>query len=592
MVQPQIGRKTLTTMGTRGYMAYRYKGKYYRQFIRGDAYPEFHGCNLMQSIPRKPAVLEKWITKLSNSLLDKKAREKFFEWEEYDVVTDSSWTLTDSYFEWTYVIDLDNRVFTVNGALHFKFDNLPPMRASGSKFGFADYFEEGMEPLPQVPSEYLTSVDIWPQLKFDAEKDHQEYSALQPTIATLSEWSAPTWDSLSVSQHLSVSLIKTLIYDYSDELALCQYPSIWIKLGVFCWDVANAAATSHLLCPPADASPQSDMIYVFDTAYSSNSSLPDPHSATNHYRLQYKGTIGRFCWFRGCLVTTCPRLDDPAYMTHKVVQMVHKLRKNSKTQGVGVIMSGWHVVAITVDGSDVRHSPVLELHDGKEPKDGILLLMHLLSPTFTRPKAPWLAPISPTPYNTSLALPDDVLRLVIHFTDFDTYLCLPMVSRHFRSICLIYPRVGYHTLLSYEGLSQNSEPVFRVRTASLTDSKRATLKRVKASMPDHKRAIPLWQYDFKHFNYKPIMQLGLAGMFQCQQTRTGPSDLLPTVGTESSHPRAALKPMSFPDIVGHAKYYDMCVQVLDGVWMMMEEGEQPKVQPEGTSSDEENYWES
>ncbi|EUC54785.1 CHD5 domain protein, putative [Rhizoctonia solani AG-3 Rhs1AP] len=585
MAQPRIGQATLTTMGTRGYMAYRYKGKYYRQFIRGDAYPEFHGCSLMQSIPRKPALLEKWITKLSNVLLDKKALDEFFEWEEYDVCTNSSWTLADSYFEWTYVIDLDNRAFTVNGALHFKFDNLPPMRASGSKFGFADYFEETMEPLPEVPSEYLTSIDIWPKFKFDAEKDQQDYSALQPTVATLSEWNAPTWDTLSVTQHLSVSLIKTLVYDYSDELALCQYPSIWAKLGAFCWDVANAAATSHLLCPPTDASPQSDTTYVLDTTYPTYSTLPSPHIAT-HYCLQYKETIGRFCWFRGCLVTFCPRLDDPAYMTHKVVQMVQKLRKYGPAQGVGIIMSGWHVVAVTVDGSDVHHSPVLELHDGKEPKDGILLLMQLLSPTFTRSKAPWLAPVSPTPYDTRSTIPDDVLHQIIHFTDFETYIRLPMVSRRFRSICLVYPRIGYHTLLSYEGLSPNSEPIFRVRTTSSTDSKRAILKRVKVSIPDYKRAIPLWQYDFKHYNHRPIMEPGLAGMFQCLQTGTRPLDLVPALEIKPTTARASLKDVSFPDIFNRGKYRNLRVQILDGVWRMMEEGEELKVQSDGASDEE------
>ncbi|KDN43382.1 hypothetical protein RSAG8_06166, partial [Rhizoctonia solani AG-8 WAC10335] len=548
--------------------------------------------------------LREWITKLSNTLPDKKACKKFFRWEEYDVCTDSNWTLTDSHFEWTYVIDLDNRVFTVNGAIHFKFDSLPPLRAKGSKFGFVDYFEDMSEPLPEIPAEYLTSIDIWPKFKFEAEKDQQEYSALQPrfkfeaekdqqeysalqpTITTLPEWNAPTWNTLSVSQHLSVSLIKTLVYDYSDELSLCYYSSMWPKLGVLCWDVANAAATSHLLCPPEDASPQSDTIYILDTAYTSNSSLPSPHSAT-HYYLQHKGTMGRFCWFRGCLITFCPRLDDPAYMTHKIVQMVQRLRKNDRTQGVGIIMSGWHVVSVTVDGSDVRHSPVLELHDGKEPKDGALLLMHLLSPTFTRSKAPWLTPLSPTPYNTRPVLPDDVLHQIIHFVDFDTYLRLPLVSCYFRSIYLAHPRIGSHTLLSHEGVSPNSAPIFRVRRASSTDSKLATLKRVKSSIPDHKRALPLWQYYFKHYDHKPIMEPGLVGMFQCHQAGTGPFDAVPTGEIKTSIARASLKGMSFPDIIDPNKYHNMRFQVLDGVWRMMEEDEEFKVQPDGVSSDSE-----
>ncbi|EUC54779.1 CHD5 domain protein, putative [Rhizoctonia solani AG-3 Rhs1AP] len=372
-------------MGTPGYSAYRYKGKYHREYLSHSAYPTGYGSDILACIPRNPVALEKWIAKVTSELDEE---------SDGDMCTDASWTLGDDDVQWIYVIDFDNRVFTVNGILHFKFDNLPRVQASSLRPGFAEYLEGPEDsPEPKIPEEHLTSLTFWPQFTFDAEKDQQEYSALQPTVATLSEWNAPTWDTLSVSQHLSVSLIKTLVYDYSGELALCYYSCLWDKLGVFCWKVANAAATSHLLCPPVDTSPQTNTICVLDIDYPYKHRISSL-DLTTHCYLEYKGASRRFCWFRGCLVTFCPRLDDPAYMTHKVVQMIQKLRKNDRIQGVGVIMSGWHVVAVTVNGSEVRHSPVLELHDGKEPKDGALLLMHLLSPTFTRSKAPWLASLS------------------------------------------------------------------------------------------------------------------------------------------------------------------------------------------------------
>ncbi|EUC54778.1 CHD5 domain protein, putative, partial [Rhizoctonia solani AG-3 Rhs1AP] len=335
-------------MGTRGYMAYRYKGKYYREYISDSAYPFGYGVDILRSIPRNPAVLKKWIAEKASRC---SARESE---PDDEVYTDASWTLGDTWIQWTYVIDLDNQVLTVNGVLHFKFSHLPPALTKGSKLGFVDYLRKDEQPpWPEIPERYLTSIDLWPELKFEAEKAQQVYTALQPTVVALSEWNAPTWDTLSVSQHLSVSLIKTLVYDHSDELALCYFPSTWMKLGVFCWDVANAAATSHLLCPPESTSPKSDMIYVFDINLPEKDEFLSKLNA--HYYLQHKRTMCRYDWFRGCLFTFFPRLDDPAYMTLKVAQMVQRLRKKrSDTR------SGSHYVGVACrrrHGQWIRSSP-------------------------------------------------------------------------------------------------------------------------------------------------------------------------------------------------------------------------------------------
>ncbi|CUA74371.1 Protein ABC1 homolog, mitochondrial [Rhizoctonia solani] len=51
------------TMGTRGYFAYRYKRKYYRQFLIDDASPYAlgHGALLADTVPRDPSAFKDWI---------------------------------------------------------------------------------------------------------------------------------------------------------------------------------------------------------------------------------------------------------------------------------------------------------------------------------------------------------------------------------------------------------------------------------------------------------------------------------------------------------------------------------------------------
>ncbi|CEL62901.1 hypothetical protein RSOLAG1IB_12600 [Rhizoctonia solani AG-1 IB] len=91
----------------------------------------------------------------------------------------------------------------MNGALHFKLDDFPPVQAKGLKLGLINYLEvsEGALHL-DIPVEYLTLLEFCPKFTFNTGKAQKTYSTLQPTIATLSEWNTPTWDTLLVAQHL------------------------------------------------------------------------------------------------------------------------------------------------------------------------------------------------------------------------------------------------------------------------------------------------------------------------------------------------------------------------------------------------------
>ncbi|KAH7326937.1 hypothetical protein B0J17DRAFT_772277 [Rhizoctonia solani] len=164
-------------------------------------------------------------------------------------------------------------------------------------------------------------------------------------------------------------------------------------------------------------------------------------------------------------------------------------------------MSGWYIVTVTIDGFNVRHSPVMELHDGKNPKDSMLLLTHCLSPTFTTSKAPWCADPFYQRFDGSSILPDDVLRQTIYFTDPETHLSLQLVSRYVRLICLAHPRIRHHILLDYEG-KPNSEPVFRVRSASSTCFTLATLTRIQVTMD---KPLPIWRFRRKQHTYKTVL---------------------------------------------------------------------------------------
>ncbi|CAE6466042.1 unnamed protein product [Rhizoctonia solani] len=549
-------------MGASGFVAYRYERQYYRAFVANLAEPDDY-IYQHTTVRKLTSICIEWIEKTTEALKDESQRNSLFNVPgrsggvQIRNASDSSWILGEYHIRWVYVIDLDNRVFTVNGVIHFRLDNLP----SGDDLCYYLQREARFE----LPAKLIKSIDLWPPPRFDTAQAQQTYDQLCPLVVTLSEWGIPAWDTLTVSHHLSATLVETLVDDYTDDLALTHFPSVWHKVGLFCWQVANAAAPSHLSCPPLDVTPKSSSLYTRASLIKYPSST---HPSITGY-MGGKGTLGRYCWFRGCLVSFCPRLDQPAYMMHQVGQMVERLRKHGRTTEVGIVMSGWHVVAVAVDGHEVRHSPVVDLHDGKQLKDGMLLLMHLLAPAFTVSKTPWRnGSLIHGATNTS-AVPEEIVEQIIHYTDPDTYSILPSVSRYFRSICLAHPRVGDQILLGYEGAATSGAickgPVFKTRS---TDSTSLTVTRLVRHAKSVDNRLPLWRYRAKCYTHC-VLRPGLGATFQHLQVGTGP--LWRLVGGRER--------VFFRDVIMGNKYSEMRIQALDGLWVMVPVKDIDKLRP-------------
>lgn len=81
-----------------------------------------------------------------------------------------------------------------------------------------------------------------------------------------------------------------------------------------------------------------------------------------------------YCWFRGFFVVVCSRRDELLYIEGEVGLTVRRLRKRKRTGGVDIVLSSWQVVAVDIDEQMVRHSPVLDIHNGRKYLgDGVFL---------------------------------------------------------------------------------------------------------------------------------------------------------------------------------------------------------------------------
>ena len=99
-------------MGTRGYIVYIHKGKYYGVYNHYDSYPEGLGINLVES--------------LVNFKTNKKNIEELIEeLEKLDGPVE-----TDLFIEWVYNINFDEMTFSVDGGFYdgfSKIDELDPV---------------------------------------------------------------------------------------------------------------------------------------------------------------------------------------------------------------------------------------------------------------------------------------------------------------------------------------------------------------------------------------------------------------------------------------------------------------------------------
>ncbi|KAG9098027.1 hypothetical protein FRC06_006901 [Ceratobasidium sp. 370] len=536
-------------MDTHGRFAVRYRNKYYRRCATRDGHPEGLGREFASQIPRDATSREEYVKadqlRHHEELANRPAGNRDF--YAPDIIENTVWITGGSRnIRWTYLIDLDYLAFSVNGMVHFKLDNMPHDPTFDQYFGTGDCGEILYLP---VPEEYLTTVSYWPDPTFDVQEASSAYDKLEPLIVNPDGWGAPSWDSLTVSQHLSVELVKTIVSDHRKTLAMAELMSEFGRVLLIGWQVACAAAPSHVLCP-AEVAPSSQEARRAIVANAQRSGQPRilPYQINVKHVHDFPRS---YCWFRGCLVKFCLRLDEDAWLKLEVTQMVEQLRKNGRVSGVGILISSFQLVAVAVDGSEVRRSPVMEFHNAKgDIRDGLLLLVHLLAPAATVHKISWRRGSPTVPRSISPILPEEVIQNILRFTDDDTYhFLLPLVSRLVRSMCLSRPRIGNFMLTR-----ANTDGTYRVLS---TQGPGAEL-RARLARKD-KKVDPEFLHVFQHH------QAGVGAQSEVFDRR---------MKARWKSRRYESTAMSWGSLMKGKDIPTMRVQVVDGVWGMIGVGDE------------------
>ncbi|KAG8733702.1 hypothetical protein FRC10_012189 [Ceratobasidium sp. 414] len=155
-----------------------------------------------------------------------------------------------------------------------------------------------------MPEKYLTAVSYWQDPLFNIEE----------------AGARPSWHSLTVSQHLSVELVKTIVSDQKKPLGLPDLMSEFGKNLLTGWQAACAVAPSHVLCP-AEATPSSKKARHATIGYTERRQTA--HNTVSDW-CGCAPLLLLLCRFGGCLIRFCLRLDEDAWLKLEVMQMVEQ----------------------------------------------------------------------------------------------------------------------------------------------------------------------------------------------------------------------------------------------------------------------------
>ena len=392
-------------MGTRGYRIIKFKGRYWIFYNHWDSYPDGLGQWLVDSIPADPEQYQKWLQSqrhlfakwdsLLNELLTIQPEDMrkllsgepqepdFYAAFDERLPTNappgstSSVKDDDNWIEWTYTIDLDREVFTVDDGAHFTLNKIPGtwMEALSEDILHRRFL------LPQlVPAESVATLALDPP-SFTTSTDHNN---LQTRLVK------PKNPDQSLPTYLAGIRLRWMLFDIIQKSQIDN-----LSVSLLSWharDLPFREFAFFILCLASGG----DHLALLDERYAKMPytealyfGIPSEHSSGTDIELATYLGVGYHMaglpigfapeetkyWFEGALVCLVPRLDCPGILEQAIADAVEYGRAQcTKSSFNAVLISIEHLVLIKSfpDGT-VDHTEVLPLihiisHRSKDPR--------------------------------------------------------------------------------------------------------------------------------------------------------------------------------------------------------------------------------
>ena len=380
-------------MGTRGLRIIRFRGRYWGFYNQLDSHPHGLGQWLVDSIPTDPEQYRKWL---------QSQRDTYAKWDSllHQFLTiqpeDMRKLLTDGYqtpvfwaafddrllrdappyhvlgfndtiVKWTYTIDLDREIFSVNSAAHFHLNRIPRNEV-WSQALFKDTYGSRFL-LPQlVPAESVATLVLDPPIFAVSTK----YAKLQTRLVK-----PKNLDGIPPSQLTGPKLRWELFNIFQES----QQANLSVNLlGWQAQDLPFRELTFFILCLAAGGEhlalldqrriikPYPEALYLGLTT--NDSSEPDIELATclgvgyHMAGLPIGSAPGESkYWLEGALICLVPRLDYPGILEEAIADAIEYGRAECTASSFhAVLISIEHLVLLrSFPNGTVDHTEVLPL---------------------------------------------------------------------------------------------------------------------------------------------------------------------------------------------------------------------------------------
>jgi len=338
--------------------------------------------------------------------------------------------LCDHFIDWTYVIDLDNIMFTVNNEASFRLDYIPRgsfgdewikylARDSRLSLCCAPWtpeeirFQIGGKALPDEDAEFML-----------------EYSTLNATIIDSAAWTLDPHSYLANSRKVAVVLADGLITGYYGLLHSFGGPISWSSV---LYIIKGLIAT---------AAPSFARLVSIENPSGSGGYQEVNGSNVINWRSIDSSRLELGC-FRGCLVCIVADLSTEDHIKCNVAKVVRRIRTrrahHSSKPSTVILVSVQHVVVVSVSATEVSHSNAQPLLSGyginrDGGNEGLSLLSYYLRPA-----------VLDVDSNFTGRMPFEIFcRIMDNIDDNETYTSLSLVSKAVRLEWIKRPCVAEH----------------------------------------------------------------------------------------------------------------------------------------------------
>lgn len=392
-------------MGTRGFRIIKFRGRYWIFYNHWDSYPNGLGKSLVDGIPADPEEYQKWLqsqrdvfaeydTLLQELLtIHPEDMRKIHSDEPHRPIFHAAFSenlpndappyhvsgFTDLYIEWTYTIDLDREVFSIDSGAHFRLNHIPKndqwIKALFNDNQYNRFLLPHLVPAESIATLSLDPPNFTTSTKYDTLQTRRVkpkiFNTLSPSCLTgpRLRWMLFNFFQTSQQRDLSVTLLSWQAQDLPFR-----------ELAFFILCLASGGEHLALVDERRVKLPYNDGLYLgmmTDGESEGDTELATSLGVGYHMDGLPMGSAPKETkyWFDGALICLVPQLDHPSILEKAIADAITYGRANCTAFSFNaVLMSIEHMVLIKSlpDGS-VDHTNLLPLipidtHLSKDPR--------------------------------------------------------------------------------------------------------------------------------------------------------------------------------------------------------------------------------